>query len=243
MASDPVEDHLLIECAVWNGRTELAVAASEGFEPRRHFEAQLGALEAIGLPPAREAEDWMRRFDNAAKPDEPLEVDEALRDRVDRYLESLPTPDPFDDEPDGSLEITLRLLEQLTILSADDAMRWLQRKFRDELEEDEDEDEDEPLRRSELWGVLLGPAEDVAGTRVVILELYEDGIVVRWTALENNEPALDLADDIGTSYEFTGGEWRSGSGSRVRGESEFTPAAPERASRLRLALEGRSFEL
>jgi hypothetical protein len=243
MASGPVEDHLLVECATWNGRTELAVAVSEGFEPRRHFEAQLEALEAIGLLPAREAEDWMRRFDDAAMPDEPLEVDHALRDRVDRYLESLPTPDPFDDQPDRSLEITLQLLEQLTILSEHDAMRWLQRKFRDELEEDEDEDEDEPLRRRELRGVLLGPAEEVAGMRVVDLELYDDGVVVRWTALENNEPALDLADDIGTSYEFTGGEWGSGSGSRVRGESEFTPAAPKRASRLRLNLEGRSFEL
>ena len=243
MASGPVEDHLLVECAIWNGRTELAVAASEGFEPRRHFEAQLEALEAIGLLSAREAEDWMRRFDDAAMPDEPLEVDQALRDRVDRYLESLPTPDQFDDQPDRSLEITLQLFEQLTILSEHDAMGWLKRKFASELDEDEDEDEDEALRRAELRGVLLGPAEEVAGMRVVDLELYDDGVVVRWTALEDDEPALDLADDIGTSYEFMGGDWGSGSGSRVRGEAEFTPAVPKRASRLRLNLDGRSFEL
>src|SRR2546423_309951 len=203
MASGPVEDHLLVECAVWNGRTELSVAASEGFEPRRHFEAQLEALEATGLLAAREAEDWMRRFDDAATPDEPLTVDQALRERVDRYLESLLPPDPFGNDPDGRLETPLQLLEELTTLSEPDAMRGLERNFPDELEEDEDEDE--PLRRRELRGVVLGPGDEVAGMRVVDLELYDDGAVVRWTALESSEPALDLSDDIGTSYEFTGG--------------------------------------
>ena len=215
------------------------VAASEGFDPRAQFEAQLEALETIGLLDPGVAGDWMRRFDDAAAPDEPLEVDQVLRERVDRYLESLLPRDPCEDDPDRRLEITLHLLEELKILSEEEAMRWLVRDMPGDLNDDEDED----LRCRELRHVLVGPAEEVSGTRVVTLELYDDGVVVRWTALEDDEPALELSDDAGTAYEFTSGGWSSGGKSRVRGENAFTPAVPEGASTLRLALEGRDFEL
>jgi hypothetical protein len=102
------------------------------------------------------------------------------------------------------------------------------------------------LRGLELRAVLIAPPEAADGTtRLQSVELYEDGLIVRWVALDYNyenahaggdvlDPDIRVTDDVGTEYEWVGG---SASANMVgcRGESEFMPATPSEATALTVA--------
>lgn len=126
-------------------------------------------------------------------------------------------------------------------------------------EEAEEPDDEERFTGSELRDVLVGPDEPVAGVRVICVERYADGLVLRWRqSLAAGKPSrgerkklllgaggdqqLLLYDDVDTDF------WLSSSGSGgdftddgryvIEGHSEFVPAVPSEARRLSMALEG-----
>jgi hypothetical protein len=249
VAAERIEDHLLVECAKWNGATDLLIATSGGFEPRAHFEAQLDALAAVGLLTPDEMQAWRGRFEEAGRAARPVEVDEALRRRVDRYLESLLPADEDDDQ----LGEAIAVLERLGVLTEDEGMRWHRRALEADPDYDEDDEDDDwpEYDARELRRVLLGPLEETAGLRVTSVELYAGAVVVRWNAapgarlVDDMEPDLALSDDAGTDYAPIGGGAGSGGGARMRGETTFVPGVPQTATRLTLAWPGANvaFEL
>ena len=93
--------------------------------------------------------------------------------------------------------------------------------------------------------VLIGPDQADLEVRVLAVELYEDGLIVRFALLgglnmpETPEEAalrpqgpmnFGVADDLGTQYMSAGSH--SGGGKVTRGDAQFIPAVPEGASRL-----------
>lgn len=253
MAPDPVEDHLLVECAKWTGGTDLLIATAPGVDPAAYFDAQLRALAAIGLLSDDEVAAWRRRLEASARADDEVVVDGALRARTERYLESLLRA-AADEEGADRLEAALQVLIEIGVLDEDERERWFHRAYAVEHDED-DEGEDglAALDATELHGVLLGPRDEADGVRITSLELYSDGVVVRWSARRGTvggdalgpEPHLALSDDTGTAYEETGGGSGSGGSELTRGASEFVPGVPEAATRLVLRWPGGStaFEL
>src|SRR2546423_857895 len=87
-----------------------------------------------------------------------------------------------------------------------------------------------------LRGVYTGPAVSKDGFRVISLECYDDGIVVRWASRRPSSALaaptgdqLELSDDIGTDYFFHGGGSSSSEGSDEvcqSGAITFYPTAP-----------------
>jgi hypothetical protein len=240
VAPDPVEDHLLVECAKWAGRTDLAIATRPEFEPAAHFIAQLQALAAIGLLDGSEVAAWRERFEEVRGHEEVV-VDAALRERAERYLESLLLDSPPEDEGPDPLASALQVLEEIGVLGEEESGRWLERAYAaEDADDDEDDDDDDwpAFDERELRRVLLGPSEETGGFRVTSVELYSQGVVVRWSARGGEvggaepEPDLVLSDDMGTVYEPTGGGSAGGGSELTRGEAEFVPAVPDEASRL-----------
>jgi hypothetical protein len=254
VAPERVEEHLLVECAKWNGGTDLMIATSEGFDPVAHFEAQLEALAELGLLTPDEMETWRGRFAEAGRPAAPVVVDEALRARVERYLQSLmPAGGAPTDEEDDQLSVAIEVLERLGVLTEEQGMEWHMRALRADPDHEDDEDDDDfpEYEARELRRVLLGPVEEHDGVRITSVELYDDAVVVRWNAAAGThlahdmEPDLSLSDDLGTPYSPTGGSGGSGGSERMRGDSDFVPGVPAGAGRLTLAWHGVSvdFEL
>jgi hypothetical protein len=250
MASQRVEDYLLVERAKWQGDLDLLIAVGRGFKPEVHFEAQLAALVAVGLLSDAEAERWRVGF--SPRPElGGKKMDSAVRERAERYLESLLSA-ASDDELWERVEVPLDLLVDLGVLSESDVDRWFERTLEAEgMEQGDDDladDEDPGFSGRELRQVFLGPAEEHAGFRITSVELYDDGILVRWSQLQPDGPraALDreaffselddelvVTDDAGTRYEDMGGGFGGGGRrQRIRGESELTPAVPGSATRL-----------
>jgi hypothetical protein len=232
VASPIVEDHLLVECAGWNGRERGTIVASGPFDRAAHFGAQLEALRAIGLLDDEEVESWRARFARGFPDDAPLAVDAELRARVERYLEPLHGDD---------LARAMEVLESLEVLSEEEIDHWFERI----APEDDGDDIPRTVMR-DLRAVLLGPGDEVDGFRLVSVELYDDAVAVRWTSDSGPEleRGLELADDVGTEYEPAGGG-ASGGGPdrRTCGVSEFVPAVPEGARLLIVTREGHRFEL
>ena len=98
----------------------------------------------------------------------------------------------------------------------------------------------------ELREVLIGPDAELGGLRVGCVELYDDGVVVRWSSVEPDAFGVEvmLSDDVGTDYESLGrGAGGGGPRCRTRGEMTFAPAAPAEATCLMLEHGGRRAKL
>ena len=253
LTSDVVDDHLLVECARLRRSTEASA----------YFDAQLEALTAIGLLDDGAAAAWRRRSAETPERDPEFQPTAALRDRAQRYLESI-----WSDAagPGDYFVSAVDLLSALRVISAKDGERWFDRM-------NEDEHADAELEAAERWPwpelgevrrVLLGPPDEPAGFRVTSVELYDDCVLARWSvhmadgtaetsfALQGPEPII--SDDLGTKYEslcIVGSTERVDSGllgdprprPRWRGETTFVPAVPDDATRLVLRWEGQRFEL
>jgi hypothetical protein len=238
VSREQVADHLLVECAKWNGGLAgHAVAVSTGFDAAEHFAAQLAAFAAIGLVSPDEADDWRRRFADAGRPDPQLEVDTELRERTGRYLESLlrsPT-----EARSQALAEAVNVFGQLGILTRSEASGWLGRLYADD--EDDSGPEEPDVRDRDLRRVILGPVEERDGFRVVSVEVYPGGLIVNWTAREFCD--LALSDDVGTPYEERDMDASESSGELMRGETAFAPAVPETATRLSVEVAGQRVEM
>jgi hypothetical protein len=87
--------------------------------------------------------------------------------------------------------------------------------------------------------VLDEPDEDVS-VKAQALELYDDGVVLRWalsggydeSAEDRDSPWPKLEDDVGTTYRTLGGH--GGGNPRYSGEWWIVPAVPVEAIRLEI---------
>jgi hypothetical protein len=93
----------------------------------------------------------------------------------------------------------------------------------------------DPSVGADLRSVLPVASEDLGGGfRVVSVECYELGLIVRWlVAPPVNDwspfPPVTVADDVGTHY-LPGSGGSFGHASALRGDAMFRPAPPPEAS-------------
>lgn len=112
------------------------------------------------------------------------------------------------------------------------------------------------FRGDHLRSVLLVADRDAeADLKVQSLELYDDGVVLRWMRPErwwmrmpdslvgddNEFPNFSLSDDQGTDYEAQGGG--ASGGLTLRGESVFMPGVPDETRVLMVTAQGWSVEI
>ena len=106
------------------------------------------------------------------------------------------------------------------------------------------------FRGSVLRAVRPVEDGDLGHVRLLTVEIYEDGVIVRWVLpkvefpVERDEPlvqvSLSVSDDLGTDYQFVTGGWRGSGGAPIRGEAIYAPGAPVGARRLSITHEGAS---
>lgn len=111
------------------------------------------------------------------------------------------------------------------------------------------------FRGDHLRTVLRVADQDTeADLKVQSLELYDDGVVLRWMRPErwmrmpdslvgddNEFPDFSLSDDQGTDYEAQGGG--ASGGLTLRGESVFMPGVPDETLVLMVTAKGWSVEI
>jgi hypothetical protein len=224
-------------------------------------EGRLLAMERVGAITAVEAAAWRQRLSEAMAwrepPYEPL-PDEVGRRAAAHLEDLLKTISPSTREAAPACSSAIAAYEETGVVKADEALAWRER-LRSQLGL-------EPERgprcsRRELVRVVPGPAKRVHGLRITSVELYGDGVILRWhharrwperstrpriwndidieTAGAHDLDPRGLADDVGTRYAGGGGPdfGINGGGWVVRlGTSSFAPAAPRRARRLHVPL-------
>jgi hypothetical protein len=226
------EDHLLVERAKWHGGVPgLGIVVSRGFDPREHFAAQVGTLAAVGLLDPDEASAWWRRFDKAAGSAQ-IEPDDALRERADRYLESV-----RDDH--DAFSAALHAFEGIGLLTTHDVV---ERLGADDGPLDDDDEDLSDIGARDLRRAVLGPAEEAGGFRVLAAELYPGGVIVRWKA-HSFPDTISLSDDAGTAYREQDIDADGSDGGGLRGQATFTPGAPATATRLAVEAGGARLEV
>jgi hypothetical protein len=219
-------------------------------------------MEYVGAITLAEGAEWRERLReaSAAKASPHAPVSDEVRNRAVSHLERLAagvTSEPGDSSP-AALSSVLAY-ERAGVLSADEALAWRERlRARMGLEP-----ERPPLcSQRDLRAVHAGPVERYQGVRIMSVEFYADGLVLRWhranpwpegsdtpriwSRVDQETDGADeltpaaLTDDLGTRY-VVGRVRRelgiNGGGWLVRlGSSSFTPAIPPAAKRLRVPL-------
>jgi len=241
----------------------------EAGDPVTHagYEGRLLAMEWVGAISAEEVASWRQRLHEAASWREPPREPpaRAVRERAIAHLEERIAP-LSPSMRDGFVACIGAIVayEQTGVLMAEEALAW-----RERLRARIDMEPERPPRcsRRDLVRVLPGPPERIRGLRVTTVELYADGVVVRWHDAQrrpdasgtpriwsdtdrqtagHGDPYLGgLSDDLGTRYIGGGGpDLGINGGWKVRfGSSSFTPAFPNGARRLTVAYEGSDFEI
>lgn len=252
MAAPHVENHLLREIARWHSGAQVAMGGPHGYFPAgwdlgARFQAQLDALVAVGLLDGGEAEAWRAEWDDAEEPPARPGLDPDLADRARRYVESLVAHE----EDPGRVVAAVTALERVGAFDEDEADGWIDRVSGWEDDEPGGADLVE-VAEDDLRHVALGPIEEVDGFRVVCVELYPRGAVVRWTrrtdkaaqfvagdrdwrgmsVVWGDDAEFGLADDVGTAYDDRGGGGGSGGFGPERWTTSFVPAVPDAARRL-----------
>jgi hypothetical protein len=171
----------------------------------------LGALSAVGLLGADEAEAWrLRLLDADVKRPAPSD---GTRQAADELLGDLLEAVPEDD--DGTGEASFRFEGALDALRAVDAAsgEWYERRSRRMgwAGADEASEWHPSGTQKDLRAVLAGPAGAVDGVRVICALCFGDGVSVV-LRLEDGADRLardpfdfELVDDVGTSYSSGGG--------------------------------------
>jgi hypothetical protein len=171
----------------------------------------LGALRAVGLLSADEAEAWRPRLMGAGA-ERPRPSDRTRR-AAGELLEDLLEAVPRDDEGRGDdyrrFEGALNALQAVGTASDD----WYDRLYRrmgwptaDEVSE-----RNRGGTEKELRAVLAGPAEAVEGARVLCALRFDDGVSVLLRVEDGHDPlerhrfGFELVDDVGTRYSSSGG--------------------------------------
>jgi hypothetical protein len=261
---------------VWRERVddvltvELGLLARRGLEPHAHGflgpgpytppdgRGAIDALAGVGLLGDGDAARWRARFAGADRPFPRVEPDDELRGRLHAYLGSLAEQAHADiDDAEARLTTVLRALRRAGLLD-DDEVGWWRGLLpvHDELVR--------PAAPAAL-GLLLrsvpGPSWRRRGLRVLTIDLFERGVIVRMHVARNGRdeagglsPLHDetseaaplaswrhevlLRDDVGTSYATRGRGESGGRAGHVDGplslhlERVYMPATPERAKML-----------
>lgn len=254
------------------------VELGDGERLQERFEGALEAAVAVGLVPAREAEDWRRHFDRFDDVAEPGRDAPARHDRALALLDTLAREVAAAADADRALDPWIRFEDALSALSAvgaltDEEVVWWARRLaqlpgpgvdalglRDADVEDEHDIPQARLLR--LRAVFPGSAARVSAsgerTRVISLECYDDGLLVRWerSLPIPQEPAdrdraalyggddIEVTDDAGTGYEAQGGgsgELESEGRAIWSGTSSFWPAVPAEATHVEVRVGGERF--
>ena len=118
----------------------------------------------------------------------------------------------------------------------------MQRLVEDDEPWDDDGGDLPDVGAGDLRRVVLGPAEEAGGFRVLAVELYPGGVVVRWTAPGFPE-TISLSDDAGTDYDEQDIDGDESDGRALRGQATFTPGAPATAARLGIDVAGGRLEV
>jgi hypothetical protein len=199
----------------------------------------LGALRAVGLLGADEAEAWRPRLMGTGV-ERPAPSDAACR-AAGELLSDLLEGVPVDDEGRGDdfmrFEGALNALQAVGAASGD----WYDRLARrmgwptaDEVSELNEGGAERDLR-----AVLPGPDEALDGVRVLCVLRFADGVSVLLRVEDGDDPFEDdpfefeLVDDVGTSYSSSGG----GGGGRETKISYSTPV-PADATWVEMRREG-----
>jgi hypothetical protein len=143
-------------------------------------------------------------------------------------------------------------LREAGVITGQDEDRWSARFEEAEGIDDDDDDDLGPRGPQflELLRVVEPPVERIDGVRLTSIELYDDGVIVRWhhtlpdaekreTFGWDEDPDMphdiepDLEDDIGTRYHLEGASY-GGSDSHGWGDWEYGGRVPHGARTLRL---------
>jgi hypothetical protein len=180
-------------------------------EREGRVEGVLGALRAVGLLDADEAEAWRLRLTGPGV-ERPAPSDKA-RQAAAQLLQELLEAVPAEDEGRG--DDFMRFEGALDALRAVGATsgEWYDRRARRMGWPTAAEVEELPVggTQKELRAVLAGPREAVDGVRVLCALRFDDGVTVllrldsRGDPLEDDPFDFELFDDVGTSYLSSGG--------------------------------------
>lgn len=198
----------------------------------------LGALRAVGLLEADEAEAWRLRL-TRPRVERPAPSDRT-RQAADELLQELLEAVP---EDDGKGDDFFRFEGALFALQAVGAASgvWWERlaRRRGRAPADEVRELNVGGTQQELRAVLAGPGEAVDGVRVVCALCFSDGVTVLLQFEDGADPlqedrfGFELSDDVGTTY------WRAGGGGGRRDVTvRFGTPAPAEATWLELRREG-----
>ena len=220
-------------------------------EGRPDFEAALDAAVSVGLVPEDERATWLGWRDRYGEPDAGLGGDAAaalaLLERMAGEARSSRSATHEVTDEEVRFVDALETCLLFGVIDEREFDEWERRGLREPGDEPELQDEGPDVAPSlvRLRGVYpAGPATWAgAALRIVCVECYDDGILVRWHArdLESGdaawERALEIGDDLGTAYapQSSSSGWTQLTGGyRVSGETTFDPAPPPAATRLQV---------
>jgi hypothetical protein len=105
---------------------------------------------------------------------------------------------------------------------------------------------------TDIRRVIVVPDQNDAEVKLLTVELYADGVIVRyvvpsfvWPVQDLNAPLPEdfgaevIGDDTGTEYQFEQGGGSAVDGSPYRASATFTPSVPPAATKLRVATRAR----
>jgi hypothetical protein len=207
-------------------------------ERRGRVAGALGALRAVGLLGAGEAEAWRPRLMGAGveRPVSSETTRRAAGELLGDLLEAVPEYDEGRGDDFRRFEGALNALQAVGAASGD----WYDRLARrmgwptaDEVSE-----RNEGGTERDLRAVLPGPDEALDGVRVLCVLRFDDGVSVLLRVEEGDDPFEDdpfdfeLVDDVGTSYSSSGG---GGGGRELK--ISYSTAVPTDATWLELRRE------
>lgn len=139
-------------------------------------------------------------------------------------------------------------------LARDDAAREIE--IEEELEE-----EQRRFRTEHLVGARAAPTQEGPGPVLSFVVLYETGVIVYYLVprppddeLETDDPwadplgdamlpEIELADGLGTPYEFVASDEQAADAPLLRASQSFVPAVPADVERLTVRIESRSVDV
>ncbi len=199
-------------------------------------EGRLLAMEYVGAITPAEGAEWRERLREASAAEATTRppVAHDVRNRAVSHLERVAagvTSEPGDSF--GAALSSVLAYERAGVLSAEEALAWRER-VRAQMGL---EPERPPLcSQRDLLAVHAGPVGRHQGVRITSVELYADGLVLRWHRAKpwpegSDTPRIWSRVDQETESAINGGGWL------VRlGSSSFTPAIPPAATHLRVPL-------
>lgn len=227
------------------------------------LEGALSALLAVGVIDSGDAERWRRRYVavSADRHDgRPVPTDvraralQALGDFERRY--ECTAADKEQRDVVFRARIAAESFRAAGVISLEEWRNWYSGFNRVLGISEEPEDLIHGPQLSDVVRVVTGPQDPVGDIRLTFVELYDDGLVIRWRGAvlpdddelgdDEDDAAwfreVDVEDDVGTVYESYG-DAGGGAGEVETGDEVLGPAVPNAASLLRITVDTARFEV